>query len=351
MPSSAIQNREVNDLKGCEAFGTNTDALSLFPTETVTAGASSTNNDGAEIQSALIHERRSSVEMAIDLHPDDTLSKNTDHRLRLVTVSLEELTHRVRTFECWQQTVDAEVARLRQASLERERQTATDRDRGVMPNNSQELPNHPTPFEAVASSDGADRQHRTQRVAKKMASWRFGTDHGQPLALVMKPLKWGVHHRRRAVVGTAALALLSGFIVAHSGRRVRAVDQNRVTQSAGVVGRAPIAAPPAIMPKVTGSVPAAENITIKPVAPQGGRGQTPGRFEGTLTIQSEPHEASVFLNQRFVGRTPVQLRRLRAGSYALWVECEGYQRWTAAVLVPAEKITRVSVELKPSARP
>lgn len=69
-------------------------------------------------------------------------------------------------------------------------------------------------------------------------------------------------------------------------------------------------------------------------------------YLGTLTVESEPAGAAVFINQEFVGQTPLTLSDLRAGSRAVWVQRNGYQRWSAGVLVPADKETRLNVKLQ-----
>jgi hypothetical protein len=69
-------------------------------------------------------------------------------------------------------------------------------------------------------------------------------------------------------------------------------------------------------------------------------------YLGTLTVESEPAGAAVFINQEFVGQTPVTLSDLRAGSRAVWIQSNGYQRWSAGVLVPADKETRLNVKLQ-----
>ena len=71
------------------------------------------------------------------------------------------------------------------------------------------------------------------------------------------------------------------------------------------------------------------------------------RFTGDLGVQSVPTEAAVFVDQQHVGETPLQMKGLRAGSHVIWIEHEGYQRWTAAVLVSADKETRVNAGLQP----
>jgi hypothetical protein len=70
------------------------------------------------------------------------------------------------------------------------------------------------------------------------------------------------------------------------------------------------------------------------------------QFRGRLIIDSEPRGASVMINQRLVGTTPLELSRYPASSYAVRVEHEGYQRWSAGVLVPADKVTRVHARLQ-----
>jgi hypothetical protein len=72
------------------------------------------------------------------------------------------------------------------------------------------------------------------------------------------------------------------------------------------------------------------------------------RFTGHLIIDSEPRGASVMINQRLVGVTPLELSRYPASSYAVWVQQDGYDRWTSGVRVPADKVTRVHAQLQRS---
>jgi chromosome segregation ATPase len=74
------------------------------------------------------------------------------------------------------------------------------------------------------------------------------------------------------------------------------------------------------------------------------------QFVGDLTIESQPAGATVLLNQRPVGKTPILLTSVRAGSYVLWIEHEGYNRWTGAVLVSAVNQTRINAKLEPADR-
>jgi hypothetical protein len=71
-------------------------------------------------------------------------------------------------------------------------------------------------------------------------------------------------------------------------------------------------------------------------------------FIGTLSIDAEPG-GEVFLNRKSVGHTPLRLTNLKAGSHLIWVERDGYQRWTRVVQVPADRVTRLIADLEPVA--
>ena len=103
-------------------------------------------------------------------------------------------------------------------------------------------------------------------------------------------------------------------------------------------------------PAESSSAPAVERPKpAPPLTPQRSRAQHPvtaTRFRGHLIIDSEPRGASVMINQRLVGITPLELSRFPASSYAVRVQQDGYERWSAGVLVPADKVTRVHARLQ-----
>jgi hypothetical protein len=94
-------------------------------------------------------------------------------------------------------------------------------------------------------------------------------------------------------------------------------------------------------------------VSIKP--PRSGTRSTlsaqPTEFVGALAVDSNPAGAAVFLNQRRIGVTPLELPGLQSGSHVVWIEYRGYLRWTAAVDVAADTRTRVSVKLQPDRAP
>ena len=73
----------------------------------------------------------------------------------------------------------------------------------------------------------------------------------------------------------------------------------------------------------------------------------PTVYTGTLTVRANAPGATVFVNRRNVGTAPVRVSHLRAGAHLVWVESEGFRRWTRVVTVPAERVTRVTAALEP----
>lgn len=82
--------------------------------------------------------------------------------------------------------------------------------------------------------------------------------------------------------------------------------------------------------------------SVRPVDPEPRR-----EYVGTLSVDAVPAGGEVFINRKSVGKTPVLLSGLRAGSHLVWIEREGYRLFTRVVLVPADKVSRVSVALEP----
>jgi hypothetical protein len=70
-------------------------------------------------------------------------------------------------------------------------------------------------------------------------------------------------------------------------------------------------------------------------------------FVGTLEVTSNPAGAQVSVNGRPVGVTPLTLSKHRAGSLALQVTREGYERWSASIQVQTNRVTQVTATLRP----
>lgn len=113
---------------------------------------------------------------------------------------------------------------------------------------------------------------------------------------------------------------------------------------------APPPAPPPVEPALTKV--AAQVVETAPVRRLPAR-DTPSRegpprvdYIGTLSIDASP-DAEVFINRRPAGHTPVRLTNLKAGSHLVWIQRDGFKRFTRVVQVPADRVTRLSATLDP----
>jgi chromosome segregation ATPase len=106
-------------------------------------------------------------------------------------------------------------------------------------------------------------------------------------------------------------------------------------------------APPPLVPegRPTAIVPERRTVSGMPDQPVKPAATAPP-FVGSLSIDSEPSGATVFVNRRAVGETPLMLDSLPIGSYVIRLELTSYQPWTAGVQVSATQQTRVSASLQ-----
>jgi hypothetical protein len=101
------------------------------------------------------------------------------------------------------------------------------------------------------------------------------------------------------------------------------------------------AAPPQAAPATT--PPKQSAPATKPS--EGRASASPVAYVGTLSIDAEP-DGDVFIDRRSAGRTPLHVANLKAGSHLVWIEREGYQRFTRVVQVPADRVSRVWADLE-----
>ena len=69
------------------------------------------------------------------------------------------------------------------------------------------------------------------------------------------------------------------------------------------------------------------------------------RYVGTLSIDASPG-GEVFVDRQAAGPTPLRLTNLRAGSHLIWIERDGYRRFTRVVQVPSGRVSRLYAELE-----
>ena len=67
---------------------------------------------------------------------------------------------------------------------------------------------------------------------------------------------------------------------------------------------------------------------------------------GSLTVDSRPTGARVFVDGKQVGTTPLQVGTVQAGDHAVRLERDGYRPWSRSVRVPGGGASRVSGSLR-----
>jgi hypothetical protein len=134
-----------------------------------------------------------------------------------------------------------------------------------------------------------------------------------------------------AVVVLAATGLLTWQLIATPGP-VRTVVPPVTTFASQSL--------PSTLPDQPSPFPPSTEPPITPLV-------TPTIYKGTLTVNADRPGATVFVNRQNMGQAPVRIRNLRAGAHLVWIERDGYRRWTRVITVPAERVTRVSADLEP----
>jgi serine/threonine protein kinase len=81
-------------------------------------------------------------------------------------------------------------------------------------------------------------------------------------------------------------------------------------------------------------------------APAPAETESSERFTGDLYVASRPPGATVFMDGKQVGTTPLSLRGVAIGSHAIRLEAAGYRRWSSAVRVVADQANRVTASLE-----
>jgi hypothetical protein len=94
----------------------------------------------------------------------------------------------------------------------------------------------------------------------------------------------------------------------------------------------------AARPSQTMSVPLARARTAQTAA-------APAAGPGKMTVISRPAGARVFVDEKLVGTTPLQLPSIAAGSHRVRLELAGYKNWVSSVDVAAAEQKRVAASL------
>ena len=149
----------------------------------------------------------------------------------------------------------------------------------------------------------------------------------------------------RVALVYAALAVFSVAAIGAtwpdgSGSRVGVpVVQSRVLSGSGLqLPQLPQGLVSEVPPKLVSEVRSSAPRVASPVRAAG--------YVGELAIQSSPPGATVFIDGKPAGETPMSSLHVRAGSHAIWIELPRHHRWTTAVRVRAGGLTTINATLR-----
>src|SRR5262249_41196224 len=115
----------------------------------------------------------------------------------------------------------------------------------------------------------------------------------------------------------------------------------------------PVKSAPNAKPSTNAAVKAAPTLAAgrgsnKPVAvtPSKAAPQTPSKGEtGTLVVESRPDGATIFLDGKRIGTTPLTLD-VKVGQYTVGIDIPGYKRWASTVKVNSGERSRLAASLE-----
>jgi hypothetical protein len=80
-------------------------------------------------------------------------------------------------------------------------------------------------------------------------------------------------------------------------------------------------------------------------SPTRARGATPAPA-GSLSVDSRPPGANVFIDGKLAGATPLVVPQIGAGEHAVRLEHDGYQPWSSSVRIVSGERNRVTASLE-----
>jgi serine/threonine-protein kinase len=146
-----------------------------------------------------------------------------------------------------------------------------------------------------------------------------GHDAGRTPATV-RDISFGAHHVR---VSRDGYVTLDRRVVVTAARPAGSMDFELVREKASTPE--PRRAPAAVAPPPAASTPTGP---------------------GPLRVESRPAGASVYLDGRLVGVTPLALPSVPAGEHNVRLQLDGYQSWTSLVQVLSTEANRVTASLE-----
>ena len=133
--------------------------------------------------------------------------------------------------------------------------------------------------------------------------------------------------------------VIDGSSIVDDGRDGYAAAERRVTLSASKPSQS-LSVPLAREPRGRKT----ELVSPKPTAQPSAKAEAASL--GALVIESRPPGATVLIDGRPVGTTPMSLGDVRVGNHTVRIERDGYRIWTASVKIAAGEQNRVTASLE-----
>ncbi|MGH9238023.1 MAG: PEGA domain-containing protein [Vicinamibacterales bacterium] len=186
------------------------------------------------------------------------------------------------------------------------------------------------------------RRLKTVRERREVSRWAMpfpifaaGVVLGVLIASPGNRSNGGLEDRGADPVGSARATLEDGGV---KERGADPVGSARATLEDGGVkerGADPVGSASATLPGAVGTALVAPPLTAR----------SPGH-RGTLIVRSQPVGASVYVNNRLAGRTPLVMNAVPAGSRAVRLSLDGYAAWSRGVSVVANQSTAITAKLE-----
>ncbi len=87
-------------------------------------------------------------------------------------------------------------------------------------------------------------------------------------------------------------------------------------------------------------------LTLAPVRSRAAAAPTASAGLGSIAVLSRPAGATVYLDERPIGKTPLSVAEIAAGSHAVRLELAGHRRWATTVTVVSGERVRVAASLE-----
>lgn len=252
---------------------------------------------------------------------------------------------------------------------------------------------HPLPAAVFATAPSRTQSPPPAAAARERVETRFVAE--SPVTPVVPPPAFAaLDAPSRSSVWPLVLSLSIGLAVgfaagyASGGRAGTQVSAEASASTEAGASAAATAAPPASVPETevrVGSTPAAElsDRELPPVPPspvpevrpapaprrpagpetkssevvrraparppvqaRASTENSPSSSTSAMMVESKPTGASVLVDGRLVGTTPLKLMSVAAGDHAVTIEHDGYRRWTSSVRIFAGKPARVTASLE-----